>query len=925
MKISLIHTKLRPPFTKSGLISRPRLQEQVAQGLRGPLTLITAPAGFGKTTLAAIAIAAVGMLVAWLSLDKNDNQEDRFLNYLIAALQGVDNQIGNEAAQLMQGTQSMPPEALLTGLINDLETAGRDIALVLDDYQFISSKAVHEGMTFLLGHCPNIFHLVIVSRSDPPLPLAQMRARGQMVELRAADLRFTESEATQFLNDIMGLHLEPGSVAMLEERTEGWIAGLQMAALSMQNREDVHGFIKGFSGTNRYILDYLLEEVLARQPQEIQRFLLYTSILERLTAPLCDAVMGNNEESKNEINDQSIRSEGNVLAPSISTLEHLEQVNLFLVPLDDDRTWYRYHHLFADLLRAQLQKSLDAESIAKLHIRAAEWHEKNSSILDAIYHAALASDAEMVERFIQQNYMELVSQGEMSGMRYWIGNLRRELVYSRPWLCIYEAYSYAWFGKLNESAQLLGEAEKRIRSKPATPEVQSIRGHLAYVKSRIAAMRGEIHHAIELCLEARKHIPDDNLALQLDTRITLGYEYFLNGDYSNASRNLNETIRTGMDVGAIINTVAASCVMARLLANQGLLHKAYDTYQTAIQVIHAQGDQHLGARALIEIGVADLLCEWNDLEAALVYMNEGLASISKWDKADDLVLAYITLVRIHLARANMMEATKSLEKAVHLVQTRGVFPEARQAVEYARVKLWLAQGDLQAANRWAASQKERYSVESPLEFENELIHISLARVLLAKDKLNEAIRLLSRLEENVQAEERNGRLIEIMLLKALAIQKTGDTGQAINVLTKGLTLAEPEGYVQTCLDEGQPMRMLLTQWLEHTHASPLQNYVTRLLTQFDDKSQTSTAMQEKDYSTGDRSGSAEHALVEPLSPREVEVLGQIALGKTNQEIANELVVARGTIKAHAASIYRKLDVTNRTEAVTRARQLNILS
>jgi len=444
MKISLIHTKLRPPFTKSGLISRPRLQEQVAQGLRGPLTLITAPAGFGKTTLAATAIAAVDMPVAWLSLDKNDNQEDRFLNYLIAALQGVDNQIGNEAAQLMQGTQSMSPEALLTGLINDLETAGRDIVLVLDDYQFISSKAVHEGMTFLLGHCPNTFHLVIVSRSDPPLPLARMRARGQMVELRAADLRFTKSEATQFLNDIMGLHLDPGSVATLEERTEGWIAGLQMAALSMQNREDVLGFIEGFSGTNRYILDYLLEEVLARQPQEIQRFLLYTSILERLTAPLCDVVMGNDEESKNEINDQSIRSDGNVLTPSISTLEHLEQVNLFLVPLDDNRTWYRYHHLFADLLRAQLQKSLDAESITKLHVRAAEWHGKNGSILDAIYHAALASDAEMVERFIQQNYMELISQGEMSGMRYWIGNLRRELVYSRPWLCIYEAYSHAW-------------------------------------------------------------------------------------------------------------------------------------------------------------------------------------------------------------------------------------------------------------------------------------------------------------------------------------------------------------------------------------------------------------------------------------------------------------------------------------------------
>jgi LuxR family maltose regulon positive regulatory protein len=437
-------------------------------------------------------------------------------------------------------------------------------------------------------------------------------------------------------------------------------------------------------------------------------------------------------------------------------------------------------------------------------------------------------------------------------------------------------------------------------------------------------MRGDLPQAIELCLEARKHIPDDNLALQLDTRITLGYEYFLSGDYANASQNLNEMIRTGMDVGAIINTVAASCVMARLYANQGLLHKSYDTYQTAMQVIPDQSDQHLGARALIEIGIAELLREWNDLETALVHMNKGLTLISKWDKADDQALAYITLARIHLARANMMETTKSLEKAVHLVQTRGVFPEARYAVEYVRAKLWLVQGDLQAANRWAASQKECFSVESQLEFENELPRISLARVLLAKDKLNEAIQLLSRLEENAKASGRNGRLIEITLLKALAMQKMGNTGQAINVLTKSLTLAEPEGYARIYFDEGQPMRMLLTQWLEHIDSSPLRDYVTHLLAQFDAESQTIMMPQEKRSSTGDRSGSTEQALVETLSPREVEVLGHIALGKTNQEIADKLIVARGTIKAHAASIYRKLDVANRTEAVARARQLNIL-
>ena len=906
---TLIRTKLRLPFIRPGLVSRPRLQEQTKQGLRGPLTIIIAPAGYGKTTLAASSVASVDIPVAWLSLDKNDNQEGCFLNYLVAAIQEADNTIGNETTQLLAARQPASPESVLTSLINDLDTTGRELILVLDDYQFISSQAVHEEVAFLLEHLPKSLHLLVATRSDPLLPLARLRARGQMVELRAADLRFTETETAQFLNDVMGLYLDAESVAMFEKRTEGWIAGLQMAALSMQNRKDVHSFIEGFSGTNRYILDYLLEEVLARQSPEIQRFLLYTSILERLTAPLCDALILNNE------NSQSIRSDGPILDPSISTLEYLEQVNLFLVPLDDGRIWYRYHHLFADLLRAQLQKSLDTESIAKLHIRAAEWHGQNGSILEAIYHAALASEPEMVEQFIKQNYMELVSRGEMSGMRFWIGKLDRELVYSRPWLCIYEAYSHSWFGELDKAAHLLEETEKRIRS-DTSPDMQSIRGHLTYVKSRVTAMRGNIRQAIEFCLEARKLIPAGNLALQLDTRITLGYEYFLSGDYANASQHLNETIRIGTAVGAVINTVAASCVMARLCANQALLHKAYDSYQTAAQLIPNDDNQHLGARSLVEIGIADLSCEWNDLDVALVHMNEGIKLISMWDKADDLILAYITLARIHLAKANNREATEAVEKAFHLVRTRGVFSEARYAVEYIQVKLWLVQGDLQAANRWAASQEERFSLDNALEFENELSLISLARVLTVKDKLDEAMRLLSHLEENAQTGGRNGRLLEIMLLKALGLQRMGNTKKASTALTESLTLAEPEGYVRIFLDEGQPMRTLLTQWLEKSSSGPLQNYAKLLLSQFDAETYLVKAVQEKD--------SPASSLIEPLSQRELEVLGLMALGLTNKKIAEQLIVASGTIKAHAASIYRKLDVSNRTEAVARARQLDIL-
>ncbi|RPI55140.1 MAG: hypothetical protein EHM56_05530, partial [Chloroflexi bacterium] len=617
---TLVRTKLHLPFTRPELVPRPRLQEQIAHGLRGPLTLITAPAGFGKTTLVASAVTGCGLPAAWLSLDKDDNREERFLSYLVAALQEADHTVGRGAAQLLTAALQAPPEAVLTSLINDLDSTGGEMALVLDDYQLINSPAVHEEVAFLLEHCPKTFHLVIATRSDPPLPLARLRARGQTVELRAADLGFTEPEAAQFLNGVMGLRLDAGSVTVLKERTEGWIAGLQMAALSMRHREDVPRFIEGFSGTNRYILDYLLEEVLAGQSPEIQRFLLHTSILERLTAPLCDAVIGNQGTRESgtipgsPIPDTPIP--GSPIPTSQSILEYVERANLFLVPLDDERTWYRYHHLFADLLRAQLQRSLGAQGVARLHVRAAEWHAQNGSVLEAIHHASAAADDERVEHLIEQNYMEMVSRGEMSGMRLWTGKLSKELVHSRPWLCIYEAYSHAWFGELDEADSLLGEAEKRIRSEISAPDAHSMLGHLAYVRSRVTAMRGDIHRAIELCLTAREYIPAGNLALQFDTRVTLGYEYFLAGDYANAGPILYESIRSGITAGAVIHTVAASCMMARLYGVQGLLHESYDTYQSAVQLIPEASGEHLDARALVKVGFADVLCEWNDLDAA---------------------------------------------------------------------------------------------------------------------------------------------------------------------------------------------------------------------------------------------------------------------------------------------------------------------
>ena len=916
----LIRTKLHLPFTRPELVSRPRLQERIAQGLRGPLTLIAAPAGFGKTTLVASCIAACGMPVAWLSLDKNDNQTGRFLSYVVAAMQEADEGMGNGAAELMAGMQQTPPETVLASLINDLDRDNKEIALVLDDYQFISSQAVHEATTFLLEHCPKTFHVVIASRSDPPLPLARLRARGQVVELRAADLRFTEPEAAQFLNEVMGLRLDAGSVAKLAGRTEGWIAGLQMAALSMRDREDVLGFIEGFSGTHRYILDYLLEEVLASQPAEIQQFLLYTSILERLSAPLCDAIIEIGEW-RVERDDESLPSS----LDSQSLLEYLERANLFLVPLDDERQWYRYHHLFADLLQAQLQKSLGAEGVTRLHLRATDWYEQNGLTLEAIHQASIASDFDRVERLIEQNYFELMNRGEMSSIRFWTKKLSKELVYSRPRLCIYEAMSRSWFGELDEADLLLKEAEKRIRANASDPDMQSMLGFLIYVQSRVAAMHGDLRRAIALNLSARDNTPADDLGMQLTIGITLGMEYFLDGDFDHAIETLQEVIELGYAFNDITDGVAAYGILARLYAIQGMLHKSYEQLQIAAQWLHEASGSHLGSTGIVEVGIADVLCEWNELESALVHLKRGLDLTPSWGKADDMVLAYTTLSRILLAQGNRPAAGEAVEKAAQLIHDCGVFSEARNAVETNQVKYWLAQGDWQAADRWAASfDREANDLDDPFQFKVELAQITQARVFMAQNKPDDAMGLLSHLEENARSFGRMGRFLEILVLKALAMRKMGDTAQAEIALTQSLALAKPEGYVQIFLDEGQPMQNMLALWLAHAGASPLRDYAIRLLSQFDAEPHGIAVAQENASPTVYSSGDTGQDVYEPLSQRELEVLQLIALGRTNQEIAQQLIVSRGTVKAHTASIYRKLDVANRTEAAVRARQLGIL-
>lgn len=824
----LLKTKLYLPRVKSSRVSRPRLLSRLNAVGSHKLTLISAPAGFGKTSLLAEWAAQTELLIGWLSLDSEDNDPNRFLHYLYAALDSAQEGIVRAARTLLESFQVVSPQTVITALLKDLEAAAEPIVLVLDDYQFINNPAIHDGLAYFLERAGPNLHLVIASRVDPPLPLARLRVEADLLEVRTDELRFTLEECTAFFSRVSELEITPADVQALAARTEGWAVGLQMAGISLQNAPDRSRFIQTFSGSHRYILEYLIQEVLDHQSPQVQRFLLCTSILERLSAPLCDTVLENDEGSMREGDGDSYSRESRLNGISASILEYLERANLFLVPLDDERTWYRYHHLFADLLRTQLQKSLGASGVAQLHIRASEWLAHNGSVLEAITHASLAQDDERVERFIEQNYMEIVSRGEQSSMRYWTSKLSKELVYRRPWLCIYEAHSRAWFGELNEADRLLEAAEKHISTRPMDPGEQALFGHHSYVKSRVTAMRGDIHRAITLCLAAREYIPANNLSLQFNTLVTLGYEYFLSGNYVEASRILNEAIQAGITTGALIYTVAASCILARLYANQGLLHKSYDTYQIAAKLIHEASSEHRDARALVDVGLANLLYEWNDLHNALDLQKQGIRQLHLWGKADDLILAYITLARIQLALRNQTEAAGAIGKASQLIQTSGVFSESRSGLEIAQVKFWLAQGDWPSVNRWTATLEKRFGSPDLFQFEDELTHIMQARVWIAQNKRDETIRLLSCLEESARSSGRQGRLIEILILKALVLHASGETGHAYGVLADSLALAVPEGYRRIYLDEGKAMQQLLAQFASTAPASPVRDYALHL-------------------------------------------------------------------------------------------------
>lgn len=912
----LIRTKLHLPYIRPGLVPRPRLQEQFTRGISVPLTLITAPAGFGKTTLAVSCVADCGKFAAWLSLDKEENQVERFLAYLIAALQQTDPAIGSEAAPLLTAGQPALPEAVLTGIINDLETSGREIILVLDDFQFITGQAVHETVSFLLDHCPKTFHLVITSRSDPPLRLARLRARGQMVEIRATDLRFTEAEAAQFLNEAMGLHLDPGSIAILEERTEGWIAGLQMAALSMRDRADIQGFIEVFSGTNRYILDYLLEEVLANQPQDIQNFLLSTSILERFTAPLCDAVLTNDIASQIVDKDREIDSEPYTLHRASSILEYLDGANLFLVSLDDRRVWYRYHHLFSDLLRSRLTHSPYQQCKKVLHARASAWYATNGFPEEAIHHAMAAGDHLEAARLVETIAENVWLAGRYTSLLSWIEALPSELVNSRPWLCIWNAWAYTQIGDHGAISRWIEAAELSPGHEPQGSQV--LKNEIAALKVFLTSFTKDYIQAIKIAEDYLKGPPlkhkNASHFIRCNLLHILSSMYFATGQLLKAEQTCQETIGLANELGFTLRYLHAVNKLILIYQEKGSLVSAYRILEEVQARLQEKGTSNYFAAAQLRFRKIEILYQWNRLDEAQSLVD--LFHEQQWILEIPYLMVDFCNLKAYgfLIRKDYAGAQAALDEAAALARKSYIWEGLTRPTGALQVKLWLHKGEAAQAAAWAAEQAENLLDVNSIS--NEARALGRARILLAQNMYQEAIVILDREAESAKADGRKGRLIEIYLLRALTFQQAGELAQAGMDVESALALAVPEGYARVFLDEGYPMQKLLAVWAAHAGASPMKTFAIQLHSQFDAVPGKVPRKQE--------SISPNNNLVEPLSRRELEVLTLMALGKTNQEIARQFIVSPGTVKAQTASIYRKLDVANRTEAVTRARQLGIL-
>ena len=901
----LLETKLHVPRWRRSLVARPRLSERLSRGAESALTLVSAPAGFGKTTLLAewLAVAAAdGGSVAWLSLDQRDNDPALFWTYVVAALNaGVP---GGGAGALSPLQPPQPPnEAGLVALINDLDAISNDVVLVLDDYHVIDARDVQDGMAFLLEHLPPQIHLVIASRTDPPLPLARLRGRGELAEIRAADLRFTPGEAAAYLNDVMGLVLTAADVAALEGRTEGWIAALQLAALSMQGREDTAAFIDGFAGDDRYIVDFLAEEVLQRQPGHVQQFLLQTSILDRLSGPLCDAVTGQDGGK--------------------AKLTALERGNLFLVPLDDRRRWYRYHQLFADVLHARLLDERP-DDVPELHRRASAWYEQNDEPSEAIRHALAAQDFGRAADLVELAIPAMRRSRREAAVLGWLELLPDEVVRVRPVLSVGFAGALLAGGEYEGVEARLRDAERwlggvtGIREGSQAPaaemvvvddaEFRRLPAEIELYRAAQALVRGDGPGTVRHARRALELSPADEHLGRASAAALMGLAFWASGDLEAGHSGYAECMAGLRRAGHIADTFGCAIALADIRRTQGHLGEAMRTYEQALQRASQLGGSVLRGTADMYVGMSEIHRERDDLPAATQQLLRSQDLGEHNGLPQNRYRWRVAMARIREAEGDLDGALDLLNEAERLY-VGDFFPNVRP-VPALRARVRVAQGELGEALGWA--RERGLSVDDDLSYLREFEHITLVRVLLAgytaeraERSIQEATQLLERLLRAAEEGQRTGSVIEILVLQALAHQARDDIPAALASLQRALTLAEPEGYVRIFADEGPPMASLLRAAAKQGIAP---RYVRRLL-----------AAANK---TEDRTP-ASQGLIEPLSERELDVLRLLGTDLGGPEIARELVVSLNTVRTHTKNIYAKLGVNNRRAAVRRARELDL--
>ena len=888
MPSDLLETKLHAPRPRAGVVHRPRLAARLARGATSKLTLVSAPPGFGKSTLVADWIAGFPPTApaAWLSLDHGDNDPARFWRYVVAALRTARPDTGREAAAVLESPEPQVEQAVRS-VLNDLAAFEHQVVLVLDDFHVIERREIHDELAYLIDRLPPAAHLVITTRGDPPLPLARLRVRGELVEVRATDLRFTADEAAAYLKGTMGLELTGADVAALEARTEGWIAALQLAALSMQGRADPSSFVASFAGDDRYVFDYLADEVLARQPEEIGTFLLQTSILDRMTGPLCDAVTG--------------RSDGRAI------LERLDRGNLFLVALDDQRRWYRYHHLFADVLRARLLDE-EAASVPGLHRRASDWLEQNGERSEAIRHALAAGDYVRAAELVELAIPELRQARAERTLRGWLEALPEKVVEVRPVLAAAFAGALMQTGEVARVDELLGTAERSLEPARAAQlviadekELHRLPGTVAMLRAGHARITGDLPgtianagHVLDVAA------PDDHLS-RGGAASLLGLAYWEMGELDSAYRSFADGMASLEVGGHHSDVVGGQVTLADIRIAQGRLGDAMGAYQRGLDIAVRREGPPLRGAADMHVGTSDVLRERNDLVGA----GEHLAASRELGDANGLPK---NPYRSRLAEARIRQAEGELAAALDLLDDAervffADFSPVVTPIPALKARLLIAEGRVAPAREWA--DRARVTAADDVTYVGQFDLATLTRLLLAEGRIDEAVALTERLIPPAQERGWVAAAIDALIVQALARHARGDVSRALASLGTAFEYAEPEGYVRVFVDEGRPMGALLR---EAARRGVAPNYVSLL-----EAAVTSTVRIRR------------QPLVEPLSARELEVLRLLATDLSGPEIADHLVVSLNTVRSHTKAIFAKLGVNSRRAAVRRASELDLLT